>query len=1011
PVYPQERIDFMLEDSGAKILINKSEIRNPKLETNSNETNPNDQNKNFGIPFVLNFEHLGFEFVSNFDIRISNFNSSNLAYIIYTSGSTGKPKGVMIEHRNVVRLLFNEKFQFDFSENDTWTLFHSYCFDFSVWEMYGALLYGGRLIIVPRTTAQDTETFYELLCREKVTILNQTPPAFYQLAGHVLSDNTSRGELCLRYVIFGGEALNPSRLEGWQKKYPAVKLINMYGITETTVHVTYKEIKQKEIETTISNIGTPIPTLTVYIMDKYMNLLPLGVAGELFVGGAGVGRGYLNRPELTVNRFINFHHSSFIIHHSKFYRSGDLARRLAGGELEYLGRIDRQVKIRGYRVELGEIEARLLEHPGIKEAVVSTGTSRTGDNYLCAYLVTSKNPDAAALPGYLGKHLPAYMIPAYFIFLEKIPLTANGKVDRRALPVPEIKISADYVAPANEIEERLAITWADVLEIEKDKLSVTADFFQLGGHSLKAAVLAARIRKEFNVAVPLVELFKAPTIKELAVFINGAVKGTFEAITPVEKKEYYELSAAQKRLFVLQQMVEQGTGYNIPAILVLEGHLDQPKLADTFQRLITRHENLRTSFEIIAGKPVQKIHDQVVFELTVKCDDHHKDFVKPFDLTRAPLIRVELLKLAETKHLLMIDMHHIIADGISIEVFIKEFSILYRGGELPALGIQYKDFSAWQARREAAGLLNTQETYWLNEFSGEIPKLDLPTDFPRPAIWSFAADTLTFEIGPGETARLHSLAFEANATLFMMLLTIYTIMLAKLSGQEEIVVGSPVAGRGHADLENIMGMFVNTLALRTYPGGKKTVLEFLKETRDKTLQALENQDYPFEELVEKVTVDRDVSRNPLVDVTFTLQNFFDISDTGLTLEIDGLTLKPYGDAHKTAKFDLMLSASEKDEHLRFTFEYSTQLFTQETITRFHDYFKQIIAIVIENPTMPVSLIEIISDEEKNRVLYEFNRTELPYPNDKTLHGLFAGQAIKTPDHIAVYGHGRTLFRT
>ena len=492
PEYPEDRVRFMLEDSGAEVLLTSDSIRNTHT---------------FSIQTIDITDKAIYEGdASNLE---SASKPSDLAYIIYTSGTTGNPKGAMIEHRNVVRLLFNDRMQFDFNEKDVWTMFHSFCFDFSVWEMYGALLYGGKLVMVPKLTAQDPKQYLALLKEQKVTVLNQTPTAFYNLAEEELACEGK--ELCIRYVVFGGEALKPIMLRGFRSKYPEAKLINMYGITETTVHVTYKEITEREINLNISNIGKPIPTLNTYIMDRNMKLLPVGAAGELCVGGAGVGRGYLNRPELTAQKFVQNPYNP----KERLYRSGDLARFLPDGEMEYLGRIDHQVKIRGHRIELGEIESQLLRHEAIKEGVILAKEDTEGNKYLCAYIVCNEALTIQELKGYLSKQLPDYMIPSYFISLPKIPLTLNGKVDRKALPEPDGSITSgeEYEAPENEIEERVALVWQEVLGLEK--VGTNQKFFSLGGDSIKAIKLVSSMNKVFGTNIKIKDIYENQTIKEL----------------------------------------------------------------------------------------------------------------------------------------------------------------------------------------------------------------------------------------------------------------------------------------------------------------------------------------------------------------------------------------------------------------------------------------------------------------------------------------------------------------
>ncbi|MCX6582995.1 MAG: amino acid adenylation domain-containing protein [Candidatus Aminicenantes bacterium] len=933
---------------------------------------------------------------------------NSLAYIMYTSGSTGRPKGVMVEQRAVVNLVRWFARTFGIRPGIHLLQLTDYSFDPSVEDIFATLLYGATLYVGPGDLNVDRDVFKAYVDRRQVHIVDFVPSALDPLLG---------GEeklKSLQIVISGGERLEDSLKDRLIAR--GYRLYNNYGPTEITVDALFSECSGGRVY-----LGTPIANTRCYVLDKDDRLSAIGVKGELCIAGTGVSRGYLNDPGLSVEKF-----REDLVEGERVYRTGDVVRRRPGGEIEFIGRKDAQVKIRGYRIEPGEIEKRIREAEDIEEVVVVGREKAPGDKYLCAYFVSGKDIDVTDLKNSLSKIIPDYMMPLHFMQLKKMPRKVTGKIDEKALPVPGAGSGVEgYAAPRDELEEKLVTIWADVLGMEPGRIGIDDNFFELGGHSLKAAVLTARIHRELHIKVPLAEIFRLPAIRDLAGYIKQAAKDIYTAIGAVEKKEFYPLSSAQKRMYILQQMEDQGTGYNIPAVLLLEGRVDKQKLEDTFRRLIRRHESLRTSFEMAAGEPVQRIHDEVEFKLEhfdlaakVREEEkfHHSSFmntpnhfIRAFDLSKAPLLRVELRELEEAKHLLMIDMHHIIADGISLEVFIKEFSILYRGGEPAALRIQYKDFSEWQNRLAAKGEFRRQEDYWCKEFAGEVPKLGLPTDFPRPTAWSFEGNILGFELEEEETARLNTLAGSANATLFMTLSAVYNVLLSKICGQEEIVVGSPVAGRGHADLENIMGMFVNTLALRAHLhlAGEQSFLSFLNETRHKTLQALENRDYPFEELVQRVSVDRNIGRNPLVDVMFALQNFFEVTYDGLNLEIEGLMIKPYGYENKTAKFDLLLSAVEQEGKLVFSFEYSTQLFKEETIARFAGFFKAIISQVTREPRVNIPGIEILSEEERARILNDFNDTAADYPRDRTIHELFAGQAERTPDRIAVLGHGRT----
>ena len=930
-----------------------------------------------------------------FSKRFLVVEDKSLAYIMYTSGSTGRPKGVMVEQRAVVNLVRWFARTFGIRPGIHLLQLTDYSFDPSVEDIFATLLYGATLYVGPGDLNVDRDVFKAYVDRRQVHIVDFVPSAL----GLLLGDEEKLKSL--QVVISGGERLEDSLKD--RLIALGYRLYNNYGPTEITVDALFSQCSGGRVY-----LGRPIANTRCYVHDKDDRLSAMGVKGELCIAGTGVSRGYLNDPELSREKF-----REDLAAGERVYRTGDVVRWRPGGEIEFLGRRDNQVKIRGYRIEPGEIEKRIREAEDIEEAVVVSREKAPGDKYLCAYFVAGKEIDVTDLKNSLAKIIPDYMMPLHFMQLKKMPRKVAGKIDEKALPVPGAGAEG-YAAPRDELEEKLVTIWADILGMEPGRIGIDDNFFQLGGHSLKAAVLTAKIHRELHIKVPLAEIFRLPAIRDLAGYIKQAAKDIYTAIGAVEKKEFYPLSSAQKRMYILQQMEDQGTGYNIPAVLLLKGRVDKQKLEDTFRRLIRRHESLRTSFEMAAGEPVQRIHDEVEFKIETKNSstdytdytdekDNIQHFIRPFDLSRAPLLRVELRELEEAKHLLMIDMHHIIADGISIEVFIKEFSTLYRGGEPAALRIQYKDFSEWQNRLAAKGEFRRQEEYWRNEFAGEAPKLDLPTDFPRPATWSFEGNILGFELEKEETARLNTLAGAANATLFMTLLAVYNVLLSKICGQEEIVVGSPVAGRGHADLENVMGMFVNTLALRAHPVGEQSFLSFLKETRHKTLQALENRDYPFEELVQRVSVDRNIGRNPLVDVMFALQNFFEVTYDDLNPEIEGLTIKPYGYENKTAKFDLLLSAVEPEGKLVFSFEYSTQLFKEETIARFADFFKAVISQVTREPRVNISDIEILSEEERAMILNDFNDTAVDYPRDRTIHELFEEQVANIPDNIALVG--------
>jgi tyrocidine synthetase-3 len=988
PDYPQDRIAFMLEDSGAALLLTQREIGH-------------DLRGQFNV--ILIDEPSSYaEDDSNLDYEVM---PEDLAYVIYTSGTTGKPKGVMIEHRNVIRLLIHDQMQFAFSDRDVWSMFHSYCFDFSVWEMYGALLYGGKLVIVPKMIAQSASDFLELLHKEQVTVLNQTPTAFYALA----KEDATHGQklTSIRYVIFGGEALKPAMLQSWYAKYPHIELINMYGITETTVHVTYKRLSSAELSSNCSNIGKAIPTLTTYIMDANQQLVPVGIVGELYVGGDGVGRGYLNRETLMKEKFISNPHNPA----EKLYRSGDLARWLPGGEMEYLGRIDHQVKIRGFRIELGEVENSLLQHPAITEAVVLTKEERDGSICLCAYLQSASKLTVSELRKFMLAALPEYMIPSYFVYVDRIPMTANGKVDRRQLPEPSMQMDdgVEYVAPSNTIEAKLVRIWEEALGVSP--IGVDQSFFELGGHSLKAALVVSRIHKEMQASVPLRVIFEAPTIRELAYYILESEIQLFEAIPVAETnaKAEYPVSSAQQRLYFLNQLDKEGISYNLPVMLMFEGRLDVQRLERSWNQLIQRHESLRTSFHWRDGAAVQKVHENVAAAVTVEQalsdapDSIIAACIKPFELTEAPLARASVIACSDTKHLLVIDTHHIIADGMSVALLVQDLVQLYSNQRLPELRVQYKDFTLWQNRYFLSSAAQLPRDYWLNLYAGEIPVLQLPVDYARPKVQSFEGDRLLFKLDESFVHKLQRMAKETSSTPYMILLSAFQIMLSKYSGQEDIIVGTPVSGRSHADLEHIAGMFVNTLAIRSQPRGSQSFIAFLTEMKGTLLNAFEHQEYPFEALVEQLNIPRNMSRNPIFDVMFVLQNL-DV----IEVEQADFRIKPYTYTNKIAKFDLTLEIVDLKDELLVYFEYCTKLYKKATVEAWAAAYFTILDTIFEQPEILLKDICVISEEEKQRVVYGFNDTQQEYPQHQTIHGMVEEQAARTPQQPAILCDGQQL---
>ncbi|MCP4156992.1 MAG: amino acid adenylation domain-containing protein, partial [bacterium] len=722
-----------------------------------------------------------------------------------------------------------------------------------------------------------------------------------------------------------------------------------------------------------------------------------------------------------------------------YYRTGDLARWLPEGNLEFLGRIDYQVKIRGFRSELGEIESILMTHESIRETVVIDGGQDKGDPYLCAYVVPEETPgpDAAELAGYLSERLPAYMIPAYYIPLEKIPLNQSGKVDKKALPSPRVQKRKEYSPPRNNPEKQLTEIWAKILKIDAGKIGLDDGFFEMGGHSLKATLMVAAIHKTMGTRLPLAEIFNRQTIRELAQQLETPAEdnnATFSAIAKAEQKEYYPLSPAQKRLYLIQQMDRQGMQYNMPFLFPLAGPFTNrqgtpedtqtatpaasapnaaaltEQLETIFNRLIRRHESLRTSFHMKGEHPVQEVHEEDEIHIAIKTYETAEGedigtqiatITRPFDLTRAPLLNVSLLSSGDSGSHLLVEMHHIISDGVSQAILEREFAAIAAGEELKPLRLQYTDYSEWQNSREQKETIKKQGDYWLAEYGDEIPVLRLPTDYPRPVMQSYEGRRMQFFIDSAALETLKGISKKVGTTLYMNMLTLFNILLSKLDGGEDIIIGTPVAARRHADLQEIIGMFVATLAMRNYPVGNKKFIEFLKEVKERTLEAYENQDYPFEELVEQAQVNRDTGRNPLFDIMFNQLNQAEYRDA--PGETDPEAIQDMGEA--TANFDITFQSLEVGETLQIIVYYCTRIYKEKTIRRFIRYFKRIIAAVTADPQQRLTDIDILSQEEKQRLIFQFNntRTENPGPGPKNLHEIFAEQAKRTPDAIALAG--------
>ncbi|MCB2298642.1 non-ribosomal peptide synthetase [Clostridium tagluense] len=928
--YPQDRIKYMIEDSNAKILLMQEHF----METVSHE----------GEIINLNDEGIYNNNAENLD----NISSENkLAYVIYTSGSTGKPKGVMIEHQGLTNYIWWAKKMYLEDENEVMALYSSISFDLTATSIFTPLISGNQIVIYD--TDETEFVLYKILKENKATVVKLTPAHLTLLKG---MDNSNSS---IKRFIVGGEDLKVSLAKEIYNSFGGnIEICNEYGPTETVVGCMIYKYNKDEDKGVSVPIGCPSDNAKVYILDNDFNVVPMGIVGEIYVGGDGVARGYLNRKELTYERFIE----NPFIKGKKMYRTGDLARWLPGGNIEFCGRIDTQVKIRGFRIELGEIESVLLKLKGINEAIV-IDKGENEDKYLCAYIIDYKDYTVEEIRRELKKTLPEYMIPSYFIKVDKMPLNTNGKLDRKALTKLEIKIKRekDYEAPKNKIEKRLAEVWNKILDIQN--IGIKDNFFELGGNSLTATKLMSIIYYEFNIRIPLNKVFNSLTIENIEEYINNGEKDLCKKIEKAEWQEYYPLSSAQKRMFILNQFSVENLAYNIPEVIKICGSLNIESFEEAWRQLIERHESLRTSFHLMDNNIVQKINNNGNLNINYielgnkSVKDLIHSFVKPFDLSCDPLFRLGLLKLNADEHMLFIDIHHIISDAISISILFEEFGQLYSGNKLPELKIQYKDYAVWQNEIQNTAFMRKQKEYWMDVFKEQIPNLELPIDFSKSNSMSFKGKQLSFKLGKKSIQELNDVRLETQTTLYMVLLTAYNILLYKYGEQEDILVGSPIAGRKDVVLDGIVGIFINTIVMRNYPNKNKTIREFLNEVKENALLAYENQDYPFEELVNNLNIHRELNQNPMFDAMFILQNAKEAQ-----IEVKELSFIPYKFEHETTIFDILLEVIEKEDSLTFKFEYNTAIFKNQTIERLAISYKKIVNTLIRDLDIRINNIEV-----------------------------------------------------
>jgi amino acid adenylation domain-containing protein len=1000
PTYPQERLRFMLEDARGQVLLTQQRLRN---ETTAGS---------YQVLCVdTDWDQIAQQDKDNPSCEVT---TGNLAYVIYTSGSTGRPKGVQITHGGLLNLIRWHQETYNVTPAQRATQLAGVGFDASVWELWPYLTAGASLHLPSDEIRAEPAKLRDWLVQEAINISFLPTP----LAERVLSLEWPE-QTALQYLLTGGDQLH---------HYPSpsldFKLVNHYGPTESTVVASFTVVPANENGATPPPIGRPITNTQIYLLDERLQLAPVGVAGELHIGGDSLSRGYLNQPALTAEKFIPNPFSEQA--GTRLYRTGDMARLLPDGQLEFLGRRDEQVKVRGFRIELGEIESALRIHAAVKDAVVVAREDALGEKRLVAYVVAedAATESEAALASQLREHLkdwlPEYMVPTVFVQLPAMPLNSNGKVDRHALPAPEFvrSLDHDYVAPRNPIEEMLSGLWREVLGVEQ--VGIHDNFFERGGHSLLATQLMSRVRDAFGVEVPLRQLFVSPTVAELAQHVEVALKAGAGLEAPplvaVSRDIDLPLSFAQQRLWFIDRLEPNNPLYNIPVGIGLTGHVDVDALRRTFDEVIRRHESLRTTFGTVDGEPRQIVHSTQSFSLSVldlseSSEEEIRQFVveearRPFDLSTGPLFRVTLVKQDELQHVLLLTLHHIVFDGWSMGVLVQEVAALYSAfhsgqpSPLPELTIQYADFAHWQRTWLQGEVLDQQMAYWREQLAGAAPVLELPTDRPRAAVQTFPGAHHSFSLSPELSEQLQQLSRREGVTMFMTLLAAFKALLYRYTQQADILVGSPIAGRNRSETEKLIGFFVNTLVLRTRVEGDESFSQLLQQVREVCLGAYAHQDVPFEKLVEELEPERSLSHTPLFQVMFALQNVA----LG-ALELPELQLSMVNTESATAKFDLFLSMHENGGRLDASLEYNSDLFDAATIARMEQHFRSLLATVVAQPYQKVTELPLLTAGELEQ-LEQWNETAVAYGR-ACLHELFAEQVERTPEQTAVVGGERS----
>lgn len=953
PTYPAEREQYILSDCEPKAIV----VYNQELDTD--------------IP-VLDLAD-----ESIFTESTENLNKVNkpddLSYAIYTSGTTGRPKGVMIQHKGVVALKYYLKELYKVTPEDNVIQFANYVFDASVWEFTLSLLNGAKLTIASKDIISDVNTFNDFVAKEGITQALLPPQYFLKTNISGFNVLTSAGSESSKVVV--EKSLN-------HKRY-----INAYGPTETTVVVTHWEHDMQSEIPELIPIGKRSPYAKLYVLNG-MQLCGVGIPGELCIAGCTVARGYSKNPELTAEKFIDSPFGP-----EKMYRSGDLVKWLPDGNVAYLGRIDEQVKIRGFRIELGEIENAIRRIEGVYDTAVIAVKDKNGDKEIYAYIVSELDIEQLDIKGQLRHSIPDYMVPTYIIQIDSIPMTRSGKVERAALPKIDTQNMKNFVAPSNSTEAIICDIFKKVLDA--NIISVTDNFFEIGGHSLNAIELVNSMIAATGHNVTIKDVFANPTPRGLAECL--LLSNEYQSIPKAEIRYYYPMTSTQKRMYVVSQMDDAGIAYNVPVIMKIRGNVDTDRMRRAFEMLVERHEILRTDFHVVNDELVQQVHDEVsvdyeyIEDINITIEDLMDSFVRRFNLASAPLIRMQLVK-RDGYYLLMLDMHHIVSDGMSLNLYIRELGEAYSGKTLKPVMCQYKDYSVWLQGRD----LTKQRDYWKSEFSGDIPVLNLPLDYARPKMQSYEGAIIEQVIDSSLKKQISDMAKTTGTTDYMIFLSAAMILLSKYSRQEDIAIGTLVSGRTHKDVADTAGMFANTIVMRGKPTSDKNYKQFLSEIKNTCLQAYDNQEYPYEELVDILDVKRDMARNPLFDVLLVLQN-----QNFEKINLDGAETEFIENVVPISKFDLKFDIAESGSTYRVQMEYCTALFKPESIQNMLRQYVNVLEQIIANSDVHISDISTVSPEDKEKIFGEFNDTKMDFPRDLTVVDLFENQVKNHPDRTAL----------